>query len=97
VPRVTSIYWGSKGRRTGGLGGGYYSFDLVAWHLISINTSDGDNEVPYGFGPLCADGSPQRLAPSTTLPQCLRPIASSPTGIPLFNSGVANSNNDTTR
>jgi hypothetical protein len=31
-------YWTAEGRPTGGIGKGYYSFDLGAWHVISLNS-----------------------------------------------------------
>lgn len=90
-------YWASKGRPTGGAGAGYYSFDLGAWHLISLNTSDGANEVPCEFGPPCAEGSPQ----NDWLEQDLATVPQSSCVLaywhhPLFNSGGANGDNDTT-
>jgi|GEM_PF-655477 len=90
-------YWASKGRPTGGAGAGYYSFDLGAWHLISLNTSDGANEVPCELGPSCAEGSPQ----NDWLEQDLAAVPQSSCVLaywhhPLFNSGGSNGNNDTT-
>jgi hypothetical protein len=32
-------YWAQKGRPTGGVGAGYYSFDLGTWHLIALNSN----------------------------------------------------------
>jgi acid phosphatase type 7 len=32
-------YWASKGRPTGGVGAGYYSYDIGAWHLIALNSN----------------------------------------------------------
>ena len=32
-------YWTQKGRPTGGVGAGYYSFDLGTWHLIALNSN----------------------------------------------------------
>ena len=32
-------YWASKGRPTGGRRSGFYSFDLGAWHLISLDST----------------------------------------------------------
>ena len=32
-------YWASKGRPTGGVGAGYYSYDIGTWHLIALNSN----------------------------------------------------------
>ncbi len=32
-------YWAQKGRPTGAVGAGYYSFNLGAWHLIALNSN----------------------------------------------------------
>ncbi len=38
-------YFGYFGARAGEPGKGYYSFDLGAWHLVALNTSDGCRTV----------------------------------------------------
>jgi hypothetical protein len=44
-------YWASKGRPSGGVGAGYYSFDLGSWRVISLNSNC--SLVP------CLEGTPQ--------------------------------------
>lgn len=48
-------YWSSEGRPTGVTGEGYYGYDLGAWHVIALNSSQSCKQ----HGPVCAEGSPQ--------------------------------------
>ena len=73
-------YWSSKARPTGGAGSGYYSFDLGAWRLISLNSSC--SQVP------CAEGSPQNDFLEQELASTTQPCIAAYWHHPLFNSGA---------
>jgi acid phosphatase type 7 len=48
-----SAYFHYFGRAAGDTEGGYYSFDLGSWHMISLNSNCGEGELR------CGPGSPQ--------------------------------------
>ncbi len=53
-------YYGYFGDNAGPAGRGYYSYDLGAWHVVSINSNCGS--IPKGgAADGCAAGSPQEL------------------------------------
>ena len=72
-------YWASKGRPTGGAAGGYFSFDVGAWHLIALNSNC--TPVP------CAEGSPQNDFLEQDLASTSRSCIAAYWHHPLFNSG----------
>ena len=72
-------YWASKGRPTGGAGGGYFSFDVGAWHLIALNSNC--TPVP------CGEGSPQNDFLEQDLASTSRSCILAYWHHPLFNSG----------
>ena len=87
-------YWASKGRPTGGAGSGYYSFDLGSWHIVSLNTSDGDNDVCQ-VGPSCAEGSLQNDFLEQDLAATDKSCVAAVWHDPLYNSGVGHGNENT--
>jgi hypothetical protein len=73
-------YWASKGRPTGGLASGYYSFDLGSWHLISLNSNC--STVP------CFESSPQNDFLERDLADTSQPCIAAYWHHPYFNSGA---------
>jgi acid phosphatase type 7 len=71
-------YWASKDRPTGP-GNGYYSWDLGAWHVISLNSN-------CDFVP-CDEGSPQNDFLERDLASTTRSCVLAYWHHPLFNSG----------
>jgi Calcineurin-like phosphoesterase len=94
VARGYFEYWASKGRPTGGAGNGYYSFDLGSWHIVSLNTSDGNSDVCQE-GPSCAEGSPQNDFLEQALAATDKPCVAAVWQDPLYNSGVGHGNDNT--
>ncbi len=72
-------YWTSKDRPTGPGRSGYYSWDLGAWHLISLNSN-------CDFVP-CDEGSPQNDFLEQDLAKTTQPCVLAYWHHPLFNSG----------
>jgi calcineurin-like phosphoesterase family protein len=83
-------YWASKGRPTGGVGSGYFSFDLGSWHVISLN-SGSCVQVP------CAEGSAQNNFLEQDLASTTKPCIAAYWHHPLFNSGVVHGDVDMSR
>jgi acid phosphatase type 7 len=73
-------YWASEGRPTGGPANGYYSFDLGAWHVISLNSNC--SSVP------CREGTPQNDFLEADLAATTEPCILATWHHPYFNSGV---------
>lgn len=73
-------YWTSKLRPTGDRTAGYYSFDLGAWHVVSLNSVCA--QVPCSEGSLQNDWLEQDLAATT------QPCIAAYWHHPLFNSGT---------
>ena len=73
-------YWASKGRPTGGPANGYYSFDVGAWHVISLNSNC--SSVP------CREGTPQNDFLEADLAATAQPCILATWHHPYFNSGV---------
>lgn len=71
-------YWASKGR-PGATGGGFYSWDLGSWHLISLNSNC--DEVP------CEEGSAQNDFLEEDLARTDRSCILAYWHQPVFNSG----------
>jgi calcineurin-like phosphoesterase family protein len=72
-------YWTSKGRPTGPGRGGYYSWDLGAWHLIALNSNCEDVA--------CDEGSPQNDFLERDLASSTQRCVLAYWHHPLFNSG----------
>ncbi len=72
-------YWAAEGRPTGEVDGGYYSFDLGSWHLISLNSNCSIVA--------CEDGSPQNDFLEQDLSATTQPCILAYWHHPLFNSG----------
>ena len=72
-------YWISKDRPTGPRGGGYYSWDLGSWHLISLNSNCDDVA--------CEEGSPQNDFLERDLANTNQRCVLAYWHHPLFNSG----------
>lgn len=72
-------YWASKDRPTESGGGGYYSWDIGAWHLIALNSN-------CDFVP-CEEGSPQNDFLERDLASTTRSCVLAYWHHPLFNSG----------
>jgi len=72
-------YWISKDRPTGPRGGGYYSWDLGSWHLISLNSNCDDVA--------CEEGSPQNDFLERDLANMNQRCVLAYWHHPLFNSG----------
>src|SRR3990172_6213912 len=73
-------YWASKGRPTGDLASGYYSFDLGSWHLISLNSNC--STVP------CDETFPQNDFLERDLANTSQPCIAAFWHHPYFNSGA---------
>ena len=73
-------YWSDEGRPTGDRDGGYYSFDLGSWHLISLNSNC--SEVS------CDDGTPQNDWLEADLAATSSSCVLAFWHHPLFNSGA---------
>jgi hypothetical protein len=72
-------YWASKGRPTGGVGAGYYSYDIGAWHLIALNS----NCSPVK----CVEGTVQNDFLEQDLANTTKPCILAYWHHPLFNAG----------
>jgi calcineurin-like phosphoesterase family protein len=72
-------YWTSKGRPTGGVGAGYYSYDIGAWHLIALNS----NCSPVK----CVEGTVQNDFLEQDLANTTKPCILAYWHHPLFNAG----------
>ena len=75
-------YWASKGRPTGGVGAGYYSYDIGSWHLIALNS----NCSPVK----CVEGTVQNDFLEQDLANTTKPCILAYWHHPLFNSGSTN-------
>ena len=73
-------YWASKGRPTGDLASGYYSFDLGSWRLISLNSNC--STVP------CDETFPQNDFLERDLANTSQPCIAAFWHHPYFNSGA---------
>jgi hypothetical protein len=73
-------YWSGKGRPTGDRDAGYYSFDLGAWHAISLNSNC--SEVS------CDEGTPQNDWLEADLAATPSSCVLAFWHHPLFNSGA---------
>lgn len=87
-------YWASKSRPTGGRGRGYYSFDLGAWHIVSLNSSDGKSNACQ-TGPSCAEGSEQNNWLEQDLKATNKNCVLAYWHHPLYNSGTDHGNDNT--
>ena len=72
-------YWDSKGRPTGGVGAGYYSYDIGTWHLIALNS----NCSPVK----CVEGTVQNDFLEQDLANTTKPCILAYWHHPLFNAG----------
>jgi hypothetical protein len=72
-------YWASKGRPTGGVGAGFYSYDIGAWHLIALNSNCGSVR--------CIEGNVQNDFLEQDLAHTTKPCILAYWHHPLFNSG----------
>jgi hypothetical protein len=72
-------YWAAEGRPTGGPSRGYYSFDVGAWHLVSLNSNCSIVA--------CAEGTPQNDFLEADLAATTRRCILAYWHTPYFNSG----------
>jgi hypothetical protein len=72
-------YWASKARPTGGVGAGYYSYDIGTWHLIALNSNCGPVK--------CIEGTVQNDFLEQDLANTTQPCILAYWHHPLFNSG----------
>ncbi len=77
-------YWASKGRPSGGVGAGYYSYDIGAWHLIALNSNCGQVT--------CIEGTVQNNFLEQDLANTTKPCILAYWHHPLFNSGSSHGN-----
>jgi hypothetical protein len=73
-------YWASKGRPTGGVGLGYYSYDVGTWHFVALNSNCA--AVP------CGEGTPQNDWLEQDLASTTQPCIAAYWHHPYFNSGA---------
>ena len=80
-------YFGYFGAAAGEPGKGYYSYDLGAWHVIVLNTSDHCQSI------LCSRGSPQDLWLRADLASSTAACTVAIWHDPLFSSGRVHGSN----